>query len=266
MQVGLVRGAPVAVLCLLLLAGCSSGANSEPPPAPKYQLPEVVIEEESPYGAIRGVVLEITIKPIPFANITLHGPNQTVQANADGGFVFENLLPGFYYFTGSLKGYVTTTSQVEVFQGKAAVARIGLPRLPFQEPYHLTEDFQGYIEAGGYLADIGEYYWDIPVNGQATAFTLEAKWPQNICALSDTMYYNVYNLAGGRDSYSGRSSNPMHVILNRTSLEWRLSDEFRFEVSSDQDCPRFEMTYDVYITVWHNGPADPNWSYIAGDK
>ena len=263
-SVGRVRGILATVLLASLLGGCSGSAD-EPVAAPKYHIPEVHIEEKSPFGAIAGVVLEITIRPIPFANITLEGANLTTTADADGGFTFENLRPGFYYFTGKLKGYVTTTSQVEVFAGEAARARIGLPRLPYQKPYHETLPFHGYVDAAAFLSTC-ECSWYIDGPEDVRGFTIEATWvPSGTCVIGDQFDWTLRDTDGDRHSQSGTMGNPLLAVVNRTA-EWLHSFRFEVRVMPDATCVRAQQPFEVYVTIWHNGPAPPDWSFVDGDK
>lgn len=129
--------------CVGTSEGASVAPTSAGPVAPS------TVEISASTGGVQGSVVDVTILPIPDANVTLEPASSrgevlaaTVSA-VDGSFVFSLLEPGAYRVTAIRADYGAGSSLVHVSAGEVAKASVILSELPTTEPYFLL-----YIKAG----------------------------------------------------------------------------------------------------------------------
>lgn len=152
----------VAVLVVFVTAFFAGCADSEPAagPAGPVAVPEsakeVQVTKET--GAIRGLVVDATIKPLQGVNITLTTAGKTTATAADGGFVFSGLEPGDYFISASKLGYQSIQTSTTVVAGVAEpkLVRIILPIIEgAAAPYANTQQWRGFLQCGVTAVAVG---------------------------------------------------------------------------------------------------------------
>lgn len=130
---------PLGLLALaLLLAGCS-----EAPAA------SVDSAADPTLGTIRGVVVDIAIRPIAAVDVTLLPGGSNAATDDAGAFSFTGLEPGSYALTLRREGYVDQSLTVEVVAGaEPELVRVVLEFLPSDTRHAQTYKFEGYYECG----------------------------------------------------------------------------------------------------------------------
>jgi hypothetical protein len=145
------RVAPVAVLALLLLAGC---AGKAPPkdPVNDADFSRLDLQPTATTGVIRGVVVDDAVRPLADVTVTARGqgPESTTTTGADGAFGFDGLDPGTYFVSASKAGFRDAQQSVDVVAGVAdpPIAKVLLTADPALRPYFEAYTFDGYLECG----------------------------------------------------------------------------------------------------------------------
>lgn len=135
------------VLCLLALAGCAAGGGMA---AAEDGLPDEPIAAGG--GRLCVVAVDQAIRPVVGANVTVRladGSTRSAVAGEDGKACLD-LPPGTYFVEvshihGTFRS-AQTTADVEA--GREATVKVQLDRLFEQEPYHVTQKFEGFIQCG----------------------------------------------------------------------------------------------------------------------
>jgi hypothetical protein len=138
----------VGVVLVLLLAGCAGGAQSSESSA--VDLSGVNVAASDTTGVIRGLVLDVGIRPIAGATVALSGSTKTVTTLDNGAFGFDGLKPATYFVTVSKAGYQKGQTSVEVQAGVSdpAPLRIVLEANPSTKPFIEEYSYSGYLECG----------------------------------------------------------------------------------------------------------------------
>lgn len=148
MKLGLV--AVVSIFVTAVFAGCAdSEAAVEKPVLVPESAKEVQVTKQT--GAIRGLVVDATIKPVKGVNITLTTAGLSTVTAEDGGFVFSNLEPGDYFVSASKANFQSIQTSTTVVAGVAdpKLVRIILPLLEGAlAPYANTQMWRGFLQCG----------------------------------------------------------------------------------------------------------------------
>lgn len=134
----------LAVLAVLLLAGCSSKGDGKG----GEDLEDLfeVAEVGTGKGLIRGIVLDASLTPVPGATVKLVGQeDRTTDGN--GIFVFSDLDPGTYFLQASKPGWTEVQQSVDVQADVAEppIVKVSIERIPGAEPRAETLVLDGYI-------------------------------------------------------------------------------------------------------------------------
>lgn len=121
----------IAALSLLVsVAGCSDAGSLG---GPANVVPQSIedVQVTSTTGAIRGVVIDDTIKPVAGVLISVTGLAEPQTTADDGGFVFNGLEPRDYFLSAAKAGFQTIQSSTSVQAGvdDPPIVRIMLLRL-----------------------------------------------------------------------------------------------------------------------------------------
>lgn len=130
----------------LLLAGC---ANTAAPGDDEDTLGKDKVEVDETTGAIRGVVVDQTISPVPDAKVVVKGGGSewSGTSDAEGLFIFNKMDPGTYFITVSKALFNEAQSSVEVAAGVASpLVRVQIDALFDTDPYLTKEKFSGYFQ------------------------------------------------------------------------------------------------------------------------
>jgi hypothetical protein len=135
-----------AVLVSALLAGCSAKSA----PQPEDALPDVDVRSTATTGVIRGVVVDVAIRPIAGVTLTVQAKERTLttQSSATGSFGFQGLAPGTYFIEAHKLGYGDVRVAADVAAGEDAprVTKIALEPDLATRPYVDAFVFKGFIE------------------------------------------------------------------------------------------------------------------------
>src|SRR5688572_6819746 len=139
-----------SLLVAALLAGCSSPPSDGPEPAEPADFEELDLVATSTTGVIRGVVVDVAIRPVANASITLTPGDQTTRSTATGTFGFESLEPGTYFLKVEKIGYNSTQTSTEVAAGVAEpeIVKVLLTSVPGTQPYVEVLTFTAFITCG----------------------------------------------------------------------------------------------------------------------
>jgi len=143
------RSAVLALVLSVLVAGCAakSGGAGSGSGAGESSL---AAAQPLGTGAVRGVVVDEAIRPVPNATVALSGNhvNKTVATAADGIFEFDAVPPGTYFLRVTSLLFGPVQSAVAVDAGKVSTPKVQLQHLFAQAPYHESTKFDGFIQCG----------------------------------------------------------------------------------------------------------------------
>lgn len=140
----------IPLIACFVLAGCatSGSGTSASSTDPAAKLSEVDAKVTATTGAIKGVVVDSSITPVPGAKVSLAvgATNKTVTADKEGRFVFSDLAPGTYFLTASAPLYHSTQTSIEVKAGEPSITKIQIQPLFSQKPYSTAIKHKGFFE------------------------------------------------------------------------------------------------------------------------
>jgi hypothetical protein len=270
------KGWATALLCVLL-AGCAS-EGSKKDVVEFGDGSRVELEGDDPSagkGSILGVVVDETIRPIVGAHVSVTGSDATAVTDSSGVFHVADLEPGTYFFRVNATGFLPTQASADVIAGEVQRMRIQLQVDTTPQPFHQTLAFEGFIQA---WLGIGQFYATGDNNDTACActfrftpaanvstFVYEAVWEAvapDPAGLGE-YYPELYQADGGGLDFNGYCFSPCHFHINANGYVQGSEVIARFTgpdlwVSVQQD-------FTVFITLWHNGAAPEEWSFVAGD-
>lgn len=137
----------------LLLAGCSGstggpgGAGGEAEGAVTADFSEVEVRVDADTGAIRGVVVDASITPVPEASVTLATGGRNATTDEAGRFVFGGVKPGTHFLHVRKAGFHPTQVSVEVAAGLAEppITKVRLDPLFSQKPFTQQVEHKGFF-------------------------------------------------------------------------------------------------------------------------
>lgn len=282
---------PAPVALLVLLVGLSAVAGcADPPQEPvaglvQEDVPVVVVEEDSPLGAIQGVVVDEAIRPLDNVSVSLKNVGNTTTTG--GVFVFEDLEPGAYFITASLDRFTQATTSVEVIAGQVARPRLQLERIAGLEPYHYTLQQTGFIQASpaaagvildaaveGFLGDnpfCQNCIFTVETNGQdIRTFVLEGVWQTTAPPVTAAdLFINIINenFTFEKPGYGESATSPYlrHIEPSDPTFNDGLNSTWwRFQVGGSLTQPNVNQRFDLFVTVFVNAPAPEGWTLAAG--
>ena len=228
------RPLPLALAAALLLAGCAGAPDAETQ-AEDIDFGDVSATETT--GVIRGVVVDLAIRPLAGALVTVpvQGANRTATTGDDGQFAFSQLEPGTYFLLVSLAGYTSVQQSAEVAAGDSEppIVKIGLERLPSAQPFLETYHFTGFLTFGGSIGitSVGstinpalsesindQSIWNVQVPQVPTWAQGELVWDQTQPAGGMLIWEMVH---GGTNSWRGHretATSPALAYWNTTVL------------------------------------------------
>lgn len=131
----------------LVLAGCGA-----PAPATSEEtfedldFGEVAATETT--GVIRGVVIDLAIRPVAGVLVNLTGTELAKTTGDDGSFAFAGLQPGTYFLQASKLGYSSLQGSAEVVAGvdEPPIVKLQMIADPSTAPRVVLYHLDGYIE------------------------------------------------------------------------------------------------------------------------
>ncbi len=134
-----------ALLVAALVAGCTDdtapAAEEEP-----LEFPELEVTETT--GAIRGIVIDETVRPIAGATVTLTGPGISTTSDEMGRFGFSNVEAGPHFLRVEHALHQAAQTSVDVVAGvnNPSPIKLLMVRLFEQDPYVANHKFDGFFE------------------------------------------------------------------------------------------------------------------------
>lgn len=141
------RSQPIglAIVTLLLLAGCAGTPPPTPKDAPTTTAPTATVSDVT--GSIEGVVTNEESLPLQGASIGLEDSALTAATDAAGKFVFNDLEPRAYTVFASKLGFGSAGRAVTVMAGEVADVQIQLQAISVtNDSFYLTIPFEGYMQ------------------------------------------------------------------------------------------------------------------------
>lgn len=128
-----------SLLIAVAFAGCADS------PEPVQEGPEVEVGDTT--AAIRGVVVDEAIIPVPDVTITLNDGQNTVT-DENGEFAFSNIDPGTYFVQAQKFGYedIQTSIQAEAGIDQPPLVRIQMVTIVGFNPFLENLKFDGFYE------------------------------------------------------------------------------------------------------------------------
>ncbi|MGB1585658.1 MAG: carboxypeptidase-like regulatory domain-containing protein [Thermoplasmatota archaeon] len=181
------RATCLLLLLSLTLAGC---AEETAGPTPAEEGPVAQFDEVT--GAVRGVVVDEQVVPVAGVTVTLADTSTTTDA--DGSFVFNNVVPGSYVLEASSPLHNGVQQTITVAAGEATdVVKIQMTRLFSEDPYVEPFQFKGrlacHLQAGLTAPCVTDFTQIVPGCGNGCV-------PQLRTALGDSRDF-IYEITGG---------------------------------------------------------------------
>lgn len=270
----------VIVPLLLLaatLAGCAGDAPEEDPgvelgDGSRVNLGDVKTRDG--FGAVSGVVVDETIRPLAGATVALLEMPEIITA-ADGRFVFNDLEPGLVLIQVSAEGYETTQASATIVAGEVTIVKVYLPRDASPQPYHTTYKFDAFVDASVGIANWGvdlfagdivptcQCAFNFSVDQQPAGFVLEAVWDDSIAGkpTGPTEYYFSLNSDEPFEVDSAYVTTPAHWVADASLFPPEARD-YTVSLYPDDVWPAYNQAYEFFVTVFYLEGPPAGWSAI----
>jgi hypothetical protein len=279
----MVKWSAVAVLGVLLLAGCADGNATEAEVLPEA-FNEVVVTSTT--GAIRGIIISEAIVPIPDATVTLIATNTTQVTNQDGAFVFSGLEPGSHFLSISKPGYFTMQTSTEVVPGveDPPIVKVQLTIDIANQPFTELLQWAAFLQCGFSVPMVGSvnpcaladsdnvHEFPFGANRTPDLVQVEAVWEgtQPLGNYLSMGFYDPDSLASNWKSVDGSSP----LIVNATAAE--ITDALTEDADKtivrvfpgtgpDGTNPVLVLNqrYDIYVTHFYGFVPRAGWSFAV---
>lgn len=261
----------------VLLAGCTDATSDD---GDDVRLQDVDVKEDS--GAISGVVIDATVRPIEGATVKLDSLDLESTTNKDGQFSFQDVAAGLYSIKTTAQGYLDATYSVDVVNGEVAKMKVQLAEDYSPDPYQDTLPFRGYadasvglaswtvdfvIDAVGMTDDAGacQCFFRYGIEDNLTATVLEVTWEENVQnqLYESEYYYEVYADGNAFLVKRGYGTDPIHVVIDAD--DYQDVKDFKLWVYPDDVWPAAQQDFEIFITNFYHGEPPDGWSFVAGD-
>lgn len=250
----------------LLVAGCASPAVE----APDETLADVEADVDDERGAVRGVIVDAAIRPVPFATVRLGEQERVTGEN--GTFRFSLVPPGNHRIAITAEGFQAITQDVAVLPAAISDVRVALEVDMTTQPYHEIFPFKGFFEAAagpatGTLWDAAEAAgtapctctFDIPVDERPAAIIVEVFWEDQIYTnnVRHTEYTAHLSWSGGAASTT--QANPLHWFIAGEALgddAW-----LTLSILPDESIPTAQQEFTVFATPFYIEAPAENWRF-----
>ena len=274
MRGGAASAVAAALLMGVLLAGCSGGGPDQPGGLTVGgRSVSVSAAPQAGKGAIAGVVVDEAIRPVAGAEVAVAG-EALARSGEDGVFVLDALEPGSIVLTVSAAGYLTVQTSADVVAGGTANVRVLLPRDLRPQPYRVTYSHDGFMQAWGGIAHYfvedavpgGTAACDcrvhFPLEPNATMLVYEAYWDDVVPDPAEQAeFYWVVDQGDGPGNDEGYCTSP---CVQRVSLrDYDRSVETYARLDGADAWPAAQQKFQLFVTVWANGEAPPDWTVAS---
>ncbi len=232
------------------------------------------VDTKAGLGAVSGVVVDASIRPVEGARVAIGEDRETMTA-ADGRFVLNDLEPGLVLLHVSAEGYEATQASATVVADEVTIVKVYLPRDTAPQPYHTTYKFDAFVDASVGIANWGvdlvagdvvptcQCAFNFSVDQAPAGFVLEAVWEDSISGkpTGPTEYY-----------FSLYSDEPFELDTTYVSnpASWRPdasifppeARDYSVSLYPDDVWPAYNQAYEIFVTVFYlEGPPE-GWSAI----
>lgn len=259
----------MVVLVAVVLAGCSDSGSADDPLDTRLEVDEVGTTRE--LGAISGVVVDPSIRPVAGATVRLVPTDETGTTGENGRFAFEELEPGFYTVEVQAHRFLPTQTSADVQAGQPTTVKVQITPDPEPEPFHETLEFHGLIVAGDIygtwtlqdvIGDSAICTCDFPFEHASSTVTyvVEAAWEPTIPDPDHQIYFELL----GSESRDGPATYlaPEETWMVPAS---GLADEPEQLLRISSGLVDVDQEVEVFLTAFHHKPPPDGWSFIAGD-
>lgn len=266
-------GSVALVGLLVALAGCADGASAPPANVVPDSIEDVKVTATT--GALRGIVVDETITPIPGVSVALAGVKEIKLTANDGGFAFSGLQPGDYFVTATKPGFKAIQSAGTVVAGDAnpPLMRIIMAVDNATTPLVELQNWKAFLQCGAWalvvttnpcaVADsdnVHNFFFgagQIPDHAQA-----EAVWEgtQPLGNMLQMGFYDPSSLASNWKTVNGPS--PLMVNASMEEIDDALGEDadhttLRLFPGSTPGTPPtptvvVNQAYDVYMLYFYN--------------
>lgn len=270
--------AALALLGMLLLAGCSADPKKPGASLDTLEVPEATVDAGSGKGALAGVVVDQAIRPVAGANVSAEG-RFNVTTDGEGRFLVEDLDPGIYMVHVTADGFLPMQTGTEVKVGDSTPVRLMLTVDDTPKPTHQTYHFNGYVKMW-----LGQKVIEDAAPGTSGCTCIFEIVPEGVVRTFVVEADGTYTL---------QNPNPnQNVVPARGTIAWSLKSEEGKKAGNQRDFPIVahipaetydnstgtytarltganwpagDITYDLYVTLFYLSAAPEEWSFLAGD-
>lgn len=266
----------VLVVLAVLLAGC--GQSAAPDDVVIVESTDDVEVESDGTPAVRtgdgllsGVVVDEALHTVAGAVVRLPGMDQEKSTDEEGRFAFNGLWPGPYLLEADAKGFDPVEAVVEVKDDATTQVRVELIRRPSEDPYHQTLKFEGYAELASSWTfgltglDCSPCVFRAMLPDVAEDLIVEATRGSGNTGSPGATGFDVYiRDDGGRMLASSYEDDPAHVRVPGADLDNATTLYVEARPSAFL-VPDVGISFEVFVTSFHNGRAPEAWSVMGGD-
>ena len=267
-------------LFVVFLAGCSDEPANQPLDDDEAKFDDLRVSDST--GAIRGLILDPSIVPVPGADIELVGADHFATSNEEGAFSFDDLDPGTYFLKVTKLGYKEAQQSVEVVAGddRPPIAKVRIVPAPETLPMALTQNWDGYLACGFGLpgaslnpcANAGsDNLHNFTVEEVPAYVQVELVW-KGTNVFGDTMSIGILDPNGLSSNFVGADcASPCVFRANGTVMQEHLGMDFteytvRVFPGSGADgmgaSVVLEQGFSIYATEFHRFEPDADWRFV----
>jgi hypothetical protein len=281
------------LVATIVLAGCAGAA--EPADASEEDALYGVLETDKATGAIRGVIVDETIRPLAAAHVELLGTGETTETNAEGGFGFSRVAPGPHGLRVSKPGYDSTEVVAYALAGeKSDIVKVTLAANPATALFVSESVHTGFIwcaymiqsvqncdlrgtagqDDNGWYADVesppqflqSEFVWasnqQLGTNLMAFVFSCTAEAPCGIARLCQIEGASPIVCKASATEGSGAYD----FGLNASGVGLDRGLEFSLHAACTTCSPGklgfvFEQSFSTYTHLFYNFEPDADWHF-----
>lgn len=271
----------VAVVLMLLLAGCSDRGNEPASIVIVDSSEQAVIDgngtkpsEAKPKagerGHLSGIVVDETITPVAGAVVRLPGLEAETRTDDAGAFAFADLWPGPYYLEADAAGHEMVSAVVDVTRDAFTKVRIELARAPSEDPYHVTHEFNGFAElamdpiTGASVLTCNQCSFRAFMDRDPDTVIVEAVRENRYDDPTlNQGWYGVVEDGSGDRIASDRAEGPLLLRLEADQVAGEVALLTKAYPTA-YPLPEQSVAFEVYVTFFHNGAAPEDWSFVGG--
>ena len=265
----------VVLFVTALLAGCS---EAEPTTAKDPLLdPDVDVKTSATTGALKVVVVDPSIVPIPDATIVISGQGLETTSDAAGAFGFSDLEPGVYFLEVDGPQHNKTTQSIEITAGEVTNTRVLLPVDLSPQPYEETLQFKGFVglwlPGPSYVINLVQPMeetciceWWVEPSSDPAGFVYEALWEASLEVPEfDQMSWEMDGYTDGSLGHQEGeyAPSPIHAHIPR-EIYAESADTWLARITPGISAGVYiDQAYDLYVSVFYVEAPPEGWSFIG---